>query len=59
MKKEIADQLITEYLPKLYGFAVKKCFTYSEAEDLCSEIVLEVYRSLLKSHELINVEGYI
>lgn len=59
MKKEIADRIITEYLPKLYGFAVKKCFTYSEAEDLCSEIVFEVYRSLLKSEEIINVEGYI
>lgn len=59
MKKEIADQIITEYLPKLYGFAVKKCFTYSEAEDLCSEIVFEVYRSLLKSEEIVNLEGYI
>jgi len=38
---------------------VKKCFTYSEAEDLCSEIVFEVYRSLLKSEEIVNLEGYI
>jgi len=59
MKKQKADEIITEYLPKLYGFAMKKSFSYDEAEKLCSEIVLQVYQSLLKAEEIANIEGYI
>ena len=59
MKKEQADKIITEYLQKIYGFAVKKAYSYDEAEDICSEIVLEVYQSLLRSDEIANIEGYI
>ncbi len=59
MKKQKADEIITEYLPKLYGFAMKKSFSYDEAEKLCSEIILQVYQSLLKSEEIANIEGYI
>ena len=32
MEKEKADAVITAYLEKIYGFAVKKCFSYAEAE---------------------------
>ena len=44
MKKEQADKIITEYLQKIYGFAMKKAYSYDVAEDICSEIVLEVYQ---------------
>lgn len=59
MNKQTADRLITEYLPKLYGFAVKKAYSYAEAEELCADIVAEVYTSLRKADEIANVEGYI
>lgn len=59
MDKQHADNLITAYLPKLYGFAVKKAFSYAEAEDLCADIVAEVYASLRKADEIVNVEGFI
>ncbi len=59
MNKQEADRIITEYLLKIYGFAVKKSFSYEEAEDLSAEIVKNVYSSLLKSEEIYNVEGYI
>ena len=36
MNKQKADELTTEYLPKVYGFAVTKAFSYDEAEDLCA-----------------------
>ena len=29
MDKQTADKLITAYLPKLYGFAVKKAYSYA------------------------------
>ena len=59
MTKQSADKIITEYLPKIYGFAVKKSFYYDEAEELASQITAEVYRSLLTSEEVYNVEGYV
>lgn len=59
MEKQKADSILTEYLAKIYGFAVKKSFSYSEAEDLCADIIEEVYVSLLKAKEVMNIEGYI
>lgn len=59
VEKQKADRIITEFLPKIYGFAVKKSFSPQETDELCSEILLEVYRTLLRSGEVYNVEGYI
>lgn len=59
MDKQTADSIITEYLQKIYGFAIKKCYSYQEAEELCAEIIKETYISLLKAEEIINIDGYI
>ncbi|MBQ7720822.1 MAG: sigma-70 family RNA polymerase sigma factor [Clostridia bacterium] len=59
MEKEKADAVITAYLEKIYGFAVKKCFSYAEAEELASDIVEEVYTTLLRRDGIYNIEGYI
>ena len=59
MDKQQADQLIVEYLPKIYGFAMKKAFSYQEAEELSSDIVEEVYLSFLSAKEIINLDGYV
>lgn len=59
MDKQTADNIITEYLQKIYGFAIKKCYSYQEAEELCAEIIKETYISLLKAEEIINIDGYI
>ncbi len=59
MDKNKADKIICEYLPKIYGFAMKKSFYYDEAEELTSEIVAEVYPTLLKREEIYNLDGYI
>lgn len=59
MDKQTADKLITDYLPKIYGFAMKKAFSYGEAEELCADIVAEVYPSLRKAGEIENIEGYV
>ncbi len=59
MEKQTADNIIVEYFQKIYGFAIKKSFSYEEAEDLCADIVQEVYLSLLKADEIYNLDGYI
>ena len=58
MDKQKADKIITEYLQKIYGFAVKKSFSFDEAEDLCSDIVQEVYLSLLKADDIAKKLGF-
>ncbi len=59
MNKQTVDQIVTDYLQKLYGFSVRKSFSYDEAEELCSEILFEVYQSLLSADDIVNLEGYI
>lgn len=59
MEKKQADKIITEYFQKIYGFAVRKCYSYQEAEELCAEIAQKAYLSLLRAEEVYNVEGYI
>ncbi len=59
MNKQQADKLIVEYLPKIYGFAMKKAFSFEEAEELSSDIVEEVYLSLLSAKEILNLDGYV
>ena len=59
MNKQKADELITEYLPKVYGFAITKSFSYDEAEDLCADIISELYRSFLVADEIYNTDGYV
>lgn len=59
MNKQKADKILIEYLPRIYGFAVKKSFSYDEAEEICADIVKELYESLLKSKEIYNLDGYV
>ncbi len=59
MEKKKADQIIIEYLPKIYGFAVRKTFFYEEADELCSDMTEAVYLSLLKKDEIDNIGGYV
>ena len=59
MEKQKADEILTAYLPKLYGFSVKNSFSYEEAEELCAEITKALYESLRKSKEIYNLDGYV
>ncbi len=58
MEKQEADKIIVEYLPKIYGFAMKKAFDFAEAEELCAEMTAEAYQSLRKAEEIYNLDGY-
>ena len=59
MDKQKADKILTEYFPKIYGFAVKKAFSYAEAEEICASIAEELYESLIKAKSICNLDGYI
>ena len=49
MDKQRADEIIIEYLQKIYGFAIKKSYSYDEAEELCAEIIGEDISFSVKS----------
>ena len=59
MDKTNADLIITEYMKKIYGFAISKTMNIDHAEELSSRIVFEVYTSLLKSDQIYNVNSYV
>lgn len=59
MDKQKADRILTEYLQKIYGFALSKTGDSYEAEELASDITYEVYLSLLRDGEIFNVNSYI
>lgn len=59
MDKQNADRILTEYLQKIYGFALSKTGDSYEAEELASDIIYEVYLSLLRDGMIYNVNAYI
>lgn len=59
MDKQKADEIIMKYFQKIYGFAMKKAFSYAEAEEICADIAIELYESLIKAKEIYNLDGYI
>ena len=59
MEKQKADKLILKFSSKVYGFAVKKSYSYDEAEELSAEMLKEVYFSMLQTDDIVNVEGYV
>ena len=59
MDKEIVDNTIIKYIKKIYGFSLTKTKSIDFAEELSSRIVFEVYKALLKSDNVHNVDGYV
>ncbi|MBQ8402171.1 MAG: RNA polymerase sigma factor [Clostridia bacterium] len=47
MNRQDAEKIITEYLKPIFGFALKRCRSVQDAEDLSQEIVLKAFRTLL------------
>ena len=52
MRRQDAENIITEYLKPIFGFALKRCKTTQDAEDLSQEIVLRAYRALLAKDDI-------
>ncbi len=59
MEKQAADQYMMDYNKKLFGFALSKTRSLEAAEELASQITLEVYAALLKRENIANPNSYI
>ena len=59
LDKHEVDKIIPKYLHKIFGFTISKSMNIDEAEELASDIVFEVYTSLLKKDDVENIDGYV
>ena len=59
MKRQDAEKIITEYLKPIFGFALKRCKSTQDAEDLSQDIVLKAFRALLVKDDISNTGKFI
>ncbi len=58
MNREQAEQITTEYLKPLFGFALKKTANLQDAEDISQEIALKLYNALLTT-DIENISAFV
>lgn len=59
MKKSDADRIISSYIKKIFAFSMSRMSDSYRAEELASEITLQVYSSLLRQDGIENMDGYV
>ena len=59
MRKQEAEKILESWLNPVLGFALKRCKTPEDAEDLSQEIILRVYRALLLRDDVEDVSKFI
>lgn len=59
MNKQEAEKVIAEYVKPIFGFALKRCKSQEDAEDLSQEIVLRAFKSLLIKEDILDVGKFI
>ena len=59
MNRQDVEKTITEYLKPVFGFALKRCRSIQDAEDLSQEIAVKVFRTLLTKDDVVDVDKYI
>ncbi|MDY4897515.1 MAG: RNA polymerase sigma factor [Eubacteriales bacterium] len=59
MNRQDAENIITEYLKPIFGFALKRCKNAHDAEDLSQDIVLKAFRALLLKDDIGDVSKFI
>ena len=55
MNRQDAEKIITQYLKPIFGFALKRCKSIQDAEDLSQEIVMRAFRALLIRDDIADV----
>ena len=46
MNRQDVENTVAGYLKPIYGFALKRCRSQEDAEDLAQEIALKIFRTL-------------
>ena len=59
MNRQTAQEIITQYVNPIYGFALKRCKSIEDAEDLSQEIVLKAFRALIGRDDIADTRKFI
>lgn len=59
MDRRDAEKLTKEFLRPVFGFALKKCKTLEDAEDLSQEIMVKAYLALIKRNDIEDTSKFI
>lgn len=59
MNRQDVEKTITEYLKPIFGFALKRCKSILDAEDLSQEIAIRAFRALLIKDDVADMGKFI
>ncbi len=59
MNRQDVEKTITEYLKPIFGFALKRCKGFHDAEDLSQEIAIRAFRALLAKDDVADMGKFI
>lgn len=59
MNRTDVENIITEYVKPVYGFALKRCKSMEDAEDLSQEIIARAFRALLVKEGIADMGKFI
>ena len=59
MNRQDVEKTITEYLNPIFGFALKRCKSIHDAEDLSQEIAIKAFRALLIKDDVADMGKFI
>ena len=59
MNRQDVEKTITEYLKPIFGFALKRCKSIHDAEDLSQEIAIRAFRTLLVKDDVADMGKFI
>lgn len=59
MNRQDAEQTVARYLKPVFGFALKRCRTPQDAEDLTQEIILRAFRALVRRDDIADEGKFI
>ena len=55
MDRQDVEKTVTEYLKPIFGFALKRCKSVQDAEDLSQEIAAKAFRALLVKDDVADM----
>ena len=59
MNRQDVEKTITEYLKPIFGFALKRCKSIHDAEDLSQEITIRAFHALLIKEDIADMGKFI
>jgi RNA polymerase sigma factor (sigma-70 family) len=59
VRRQNAENIIEQYLKPIFGFALKRCKSVQDAEDLSQDIVLRAFRALLAKDDIDDTGKFI